>query len=460
MSQRLVVVSNRVTVPRAGEPQAGGLAVALRGALETYGGLWFGWNGRVGERTGPPEKTEHAGVTYATVPLTRQEHDDYYLGYANEVLWPLCHFMLSAMDYRRSYRDCYWAVNAAFAEHLLPMIGGDDILWIHDYHLIPLADTLRRSGVDRPMGFFLHIPFPSYSLLRALPDHRQILKDLCQYDLLGFQTHNDLRAFRTAVVETMAARILDDDIIEVQGRRLRASVFPVGIEVDELSDLAARSRYSRRVERLLRSLQDRDLVIGVDRLDYSKGLPKRFQSFERFLEQQRNRHGRLVYMQIANPSRSEIPEYQDLRRQLEEMAGHINGRFSDFDWMPLRYLHKSFARASLLGFYRNARAALITPLRDGMNLVAKEYVAAQDPDDPGVPVLSELAGAARELEAALLVNPFDIDATAEALERALSMPAEQRRERYHAMIEVLRRNDLTRWREEFLHQLRQGCEAG
>ncbi|MDZ7747961.1 MAG: trehalose-6-phosphate synthase [Halofilum sp. (in: g-proteobacteria)] len=456
---RLVVVSNRVTVPKSRQkPQAGGLAVALTGALAEYGGIWFGWNGQVvRDPPAEPELTEVDGITYATTPLSRPEYDEYYAGFSNEVLWPVCHFMLGRMEFRPEYRDTYLATNERFAAQLAPLIRGDELVWVHDYHLIPFARALRRHGIQRPIGFFLHIPFPSYGLLRAMPGWREWLRALAEYDLVGLQTPEDRRALETSLVYGLGARFVQGGV-ELEGRLVRTTAQPVGVEVDSLARMAASSAGSRRVRRLIDSLGSRDLIIGAERLDYSKGLPNRFDAYESLLAHHRERHGRTVFMQIASPSRENIAEYEQLREALESKAGHINGVYADFDWVPTRYMNKTFARASLLGFFRIARVGLVTPLRDGMNLVAKEFVAAQDPEDPGALVLSELAGAATELESALIVNPFDTEGMGDALERALSMPLAERRERWQHMIEVLRDNDLTAWRTRYVADLQAAAD--
>jgi trehalose 6-phosphate synthase len=451
---RLVVVSNRVPVPRSRQkPTAGGLAVALEGALADYGGIWFGWNGKVDDRVPEQAATiEHEGITYATTPLSHGEYHRYYAGYANCVLWPLCHFMLAGLDYRPEYRTAYYAVNARFAEQLAQLLKGDELIWVNDYHLIPMAEHLRALGVNRPIGFFLHTPFPSLDLLRALPDWRDLLGALAEYDLIGVQTENDRRALEQSLVYGLGAKFVEGGV-ELAGRRVRTIALPVGVDVDDLADTASNSSDSRRVRRLTESLRSRDLIIGAERLDYSKGLPQRFDAYEWLLTHHEDRRGRTVYMQIVSPSRESVRAYEHLREQIESKAGHINGIFADFDWVPTRYINKTFARASLLGFFRISKVGLITPLRDGMNLVAKEFVAAQDPVNPGVLVLSELAGAAAELDSALLVNPYDTDGMGAAIERALSMPQAERIERWQDMITALRRNDLSTWRQRYLDQL-------
>lgn len=451
---RLVVISNRVPNMRSSQPAAGGLAVALLGALEAHGGLWFGWSGTVTEETvTEPHIETHRGIDFATLPLSRTDYERYYLGYANEVLWPVCHYNLGAMDYRREYAESYRRVNELFADALVEQLQGDELIWAHDYHLIPLARELRRRGCRQRMSFYLHIPFPAHDLLRAMPGFRERLRELCEYDHIGFQTSADQRAFIASVVYGLGGILEAEGVLRVGNRRVRTGVYPVGIDVDEIGQTADEAMSSTRVNRLLRGLDTRDLVVGVDRLDYSKGLPQRFQAIDALLSDYPHRQGHTVFMQIASPSREAIPEYESLRRQLEQMTGHINGRFADLDWMPIHYLHKTFARGSLMGLYRSARAALITPLRDGMNLVAKEFVAAQDSDNPGVLVLSELAGAAEELDAAIQVNPYDVDAIAAGLNEALAMPLAERRERHEAMMSRLRENNLTAWRQRVLRDL-------
>lgn len=453
---RLVVVSNRVPVPRSQQkPQAGGLAVALEGALAEHGGIWFGWNGKVVDHVpAEPDTAEREGITYATTPLSEVEHDRYYAGYANTVLWPVCHFMLGSLDYHPEYRESYHAVNARFADQLTRLLTGDELVWVNDYHLIPMARQLRARGVDQPIGFFLHTPFPSFDLLRALPDWRDLLAALAEYDLIGVQTENDRRALDQSLVYGLGAEFAEEGVW-FNGHLVRTTAHPVGVDVEDLAQTAADSAGTRRVGRLVESLGSRDLIIGAERLDYSKGLPQRFDAYEWLLANHEERHGRTVYMQIVSPSRENVRAYNTLRRQLESKAGHINGIYADFDWVPTRYINKTFARGSLMGFFRIAQVGLITPLRDGMNLVAKEFVAAQDPTDPGVLVLSELAGAAAELDTALLVNPYDTDSMGAALERALSMPREERVERWQHMIAALRAKDLVSWRQGYVDELQE-----
>ncbi|MCH7957785.1 MAG: alpha,alpha-trehalose-phosphate synthase (UDP-forming) [Proteobacteria bacterium] len=454
---RLVVVSNRVAVAPDAKTRAGGLAVALQDALRQHGGVWFGWSGKVvPQTTAEPTITKDGAITYATVDLSRKNSAEYYNGFANRSLWPLFHYRLDLTAFSKQNYSGYLRVNTMFAEKLLPLLEASDLIWVHDYHLIPLGEELRKKGVTQPMGFFLHTPFPAMEIFIALPSHYALVRALCSYDVVGFQTENDLRAFLDYIVHEAGGSILGDHLIRAFGRTVRVEVFPIGIDTEDFVKSAKQAADSESTKRLRKRVGKRLWLIGVDRLDYSKGLVERFHSFERLLETRPEYRGKVTLMQIAPPTRSEVPEYREIRRNLETEAGHINGRFADFDWTPIHYLNKSFKRQNLAGFFRVSRIGLVTPLRDGMNFVAKEYVAAQDARDPGVLVLSRFAGAARELDAALLVNPFDYDAVADAMARGIEMPLEERRERWAAMMVKLRANTLSTWRDSFLKALAEG----
>ncbi|HET6545540.1 MAG TPA: alpha,alpha-trehalose-phosphate synthase (UDP-forming) [Rhodanobacteraceae bacterium] len=453
---RLVVVSNRVALPK--ETRAGGLASALHAALAERGGLWFGWSGRIAATPSEQPKIERDGpISYALFDLTRQDYETYYLGFANRTLWPLFHFRPDLVDYSRRHLDGYLRVNRLFAERLARLLRPDDQVWVHDYHLIPLARELRALGVTARIGFFLHVPLPPPELLLTLPGHAALLDAFTAYDLVGFQIASDLRAFRGYLEHEMQAT-LDDagTITAANGRTFCAGAFPISIDTALIARQAQAAMTQGATRRLIASLQGRALAIGVDRLDYSKGLPERFEAFGRFLSQHAGRRSQISFLQIAPPSREEVKEYRELRLHLEGVAGAINGRFAEPDWVPIRYVNRSFQQSTLAGFHRVAHIGLVTPLRDGMNLVAKEFVAAQAPDDPGVLVLSRFAGAALELRQAIIVNPWDVDDTAEGIERALAMSLAERRERWHTMYEYLQTHDITRWRNDFLAALADG----
>ena len=451
---RLIAVSNRVADPRAGTA-AGGLAVGLLAALKKHGGVWFGWGGQTckGEPS-EPQALRRGRISYVTTDIDEYDFDDYYNGYANGCLWPLCHYMLGFFRYERRFGRAYEHVNTLFARKLRPILQPGDLIWAHDYHLFPLARELRRAGIDNPIGFFLHVPFPNIDVLRTLPGHRLLLEMLTQYDVVGFQTEHDVRSFIEGLARSgFLEAELGDDRYRACGREFTASAYPIGIDVPGVIRMAQRSVHSATVSRMVRGLVGRDLIIGVDRLDYSKGLPERFRSFEALLQNYPDTRGRLVFMQIAPPTRSGVRAYQDIREELERSAGHINGGYAEPDWVPIRYLNKGFSRSMLMGLFRAAQIGLVTPLRDGMNLVAKEYVAAQNPENPGALVLSPHAGAAAELDAAIIVNPFDTEGVAEAIQQAVNMPLVERIERHQAMMSVLQRNDINAWTERFVADL-------
>jgi trehalose 6-phosphate synthase len=452
-NRRLVVVSNRVSVDSE-KPDSGGLAVAIRAALESSGGVWFGWSGAVDDTAAGDLKTVVRGpLTYATLDLSQRDFDQYYLGFANRVLWPLFHLRAGLVDYSRRDFTGYLRVNRMFARELAPMLLPQDLVWVHDYHMIPLGRELRRLDQGQKFGFFLHTPFPPAELLRVLPNHRDLAEALCAYDLVGFQTKSDLHGFCDYLLRWAGAEDLGHGVLRAFGHIVRAQVFPIAIDVATVAAQAKTAETSRHFRRLRQSLGERTLMIGVDRLDYSKGLPQRFAAFEQLLETYPETRGRIVFMQIAPPSRSEVPEYQQIRRTLAASAGNINGRYGEFDWTPLRYINKSFSHRILTGFFRAARIGLVTPLRDGMNLVAKEYVASQPADDPGVLVLSCFAGAAQELGEAVVVNPHDIEGMADGIRQGLTMSLGERKERWTAMMATIEHNDITRWRESFVATL-------
>jgi trehalose 6-phosphate synthase len=454
---RLVVVSNRVSIPDRGT-RAGGLEVAIKAALKHQDGLWFGWSGRVDGR-GQPKIIEGNNLSYVTVDLSRDDHQEFYNGFANRVLWPIFHYRLDLAEFTRRDLGGYMRVNEYYAGHLERLLRPDDIIWVHDYHLIPLAKALRDRGHKNRIGFFLHIPCPPPEILTALPNHEQLVPALGAYDLVGFQTKVDAANFTRYLTEECGLARYSDDTFIFGERTVRVGAFPVGVETEAFARLARRSIESPFVREVLESLSGRAMVIGVDRLDYTKGLPQRMDAFERFLNNYSDWRGKVTYLQITPRSRTGIPEYADIGRLTGEAVSRINGTFGEASWTPLRYINKAHSRTALAGLYRAARAALVTPLRDGMNLVAKEYVAAQDPADPGVLVLSRFAGAAHECADALLVNPYDPEGVANAINRALSMPLEERVRRYARMFKVLSQNDLTHWAQRFAAALQEPSDG-
>jgi trehalose 6-phosphate synthase len=448
---RLVVVSNRVAPVQEGEASTGGLATGVLDALRQKGGIWLGWSGNI--RDVPEQQPEQAmgAISLFTIDLSREDYDLYYRGFANGTLWPVLHYQIGLGRFEWPEYEGYRRVNRIFAQALVKLVDGDDLVWVHDYHLLHVAESARAAGLTNRIGLFLHTPFAAPGVFMTIPAHAELFRAICQYDLLGFQTEVDRAAFMDYAIRHGGGTV-QGEVLSVFGRFVRMGVYPISVHVDEVRASAELPRNRRQATRIRAALLDR-LILSVDRLDYSKGLPRRFAAFERFLADFPAHHGLVTFMQIAPPSRSDIETYQVIRRQLEGEAGRINGRFAEVDWVPLRYLNKSYDRNVLMPLYAAAQACLVTPLRDGMNLVAKEFVAAQDPDDPGVLVLSEFAGAARELHDALIVNPYDESGVAAAIDRALLMKLEERQERHRAMLMVMRENSLERWRDRFVADL-------
>ena len=451
---RLVVVSNRVPAPSAAGAQAGGLAVALESLMESRGGLWFGWSGRtVDAPSKTPRRLETGRVRFATVDLSVEEHERYYNEFSNSTLWPLLHSMPELMTFDRRNATVYRAVNQRFADALVPLLTPNDLIWVHDYHLMCMPAMLREQGVTAPIGFFLHIPFPSPDVLASVPEAGPLVRDLLASDLLGFQTQNDLDNFAEAAVRLADAQRLPGGWVGVAGRRVRLGVFPVEIEAREFAGIAEDAWRSVPAERLRRSLGGQQLILGVDRMDPTKGLVQRLAGYRRLLETREHYHRRITFLQIAAESRKDVVAYQDLRHNVEREAGGINSAFSEPDWTPLRLIARAGARATMAGYMREARVGLVTPLRDGMNLVAKEFIAAQDPQDPGVLVLSRFAGAARQLDSAVLVNPYDVDEMADAIDIALSMSLVDRKARWRACWSAIEDASALGWGRSFLAAL-------
>ncbi|VYU76559.1 alpha,alpha-trehalose-phosphate synthase [Metakosakonia massiliensis] len=450
---RLVVVSNRIAPPDDKKSSAGGLAVGILGALKSTGGLWFGWSGEIGDEDAPLQKVSRGNITWASFNLSEENYDQYYSQFSNAVLWPAFHYRLDLVKFQREAWEGYQRVNSLLADKLLPLLEEDDILWIHDYHLLPFAQELRKRGVNNRIGFFLHIPFPTPEIFNALPPNAELLEALCDYDLLGFQTDSDRLAFLDCISVQTRLTTRSDKSHTAWGKNFQTEVYPIGIEPDEIAQQAS-GPLPPKLAQLKNELKNVKNIFSVERLDYSKGLPERFLAYETLLEKYPQHHGKIRYTQIAPTSRGEVQAYQDIRHQLETEAGRINGKYGQLGWTPLYYLNQHFDRKVLMKVFRYAEVGLVTPLRDGMNLVAKEYVAAQDPANPGVLVLSQFAGAANELTAALIVNPYDRDDVAAALDRALTMPLAERIARHAEMLDVIKRNDIDHWQQRFISDLK------
>jgi trehalose 6-phosphate synthase len=363
----------------------------MAAVLKLRGGLWFGWSGNSREEgNSKPQMRTRGPITYAVCDLSCRDSNQYYCGFANRTLWPICHYRLDLADLSECNAAAYFRVNEHFARELNGLLRQDDIIWVHDYHLIPLARFLRQLGCANRIGFFLHIPWPGPAVASALPNYQRLLRSFGAYDVVGFQTQADVENFRDCIVSANAGLTVGGVLCEIDGRWLRAGAFPIGIDTDAFARQACAGEKNSALKCALANLHDHDLIIGVDRLDYSKGLNQRVKAFASFLEGSLvSARRRTTMLQITPNSRSEIPEYVRMQRELAEEVGRINGRFGDVDWTPLHYINKPMSRAALAGLYRVSRVGLVTPLRDGMNLVAKEYVAAQPADDPGVLILSQ-----------------------------------------------------------------------
>ena len=452
---RLIVVSNRVNPPTAGADETvGGLAMALAAALREYSGLWFGWSGEVAAAfTGELHTRSVGGVTTATVDLDEADYQEYYNGYANRTLWPLFHYRPDLAAYDRSFGEGYDRVNRRFAETLRPLLRPDDLIWVHDYHLIPLARELRRLGVGNRIGFFLHIPWPAHQLVVTLPRHRALVEALFDYDLVGFQTAEHMQAFEGYVAAEASGTLSPAGFARAFDKTTRIDAFPIGLDAAEFTRLADSARAHHAFDVMAAHSVFRKMIVGVDRLDYSKGLEERMAGVERLLALYPEFRREILMLQIAAPSRDDVEAYQNERGKLDAICGRINGEYGDMDWTPIHYVNRNYRRDELAGVYRVAAVGLVTPLRDGMNLVAKEYVAAQNPADPGVLVLSRFAGAATQLKDALIINPNSPEEIADALRRALLMPLAERRRRWEALSENVHREDVTAWRDSFVQAL-------
>jgi trehalose 6-phosphate synthase len=453
----LVVVSNRVSRGQANEPMTGGLAAALLPVVENSGAIWVGSSGRVrdGNLKEPFAEIEALGAgALALLDLPAAHYGGFYEGFANSALWPALH---SRTDLIRATREDYLSyreVNAFMARALLRFRKDDTLFWVQDYHFLALGAELRDLGVTQPIGFFLHTPWPSSALIAGVPHHHELIEAMLAYDLIGFQTEEDCENFLGYVQNDLGLAVHDGVIVSHHGRS-RAAVFPIGIDVEKFAQAAAKATSHPEVSRLRRSLDGEKLAIGVDRLDYSKGLTNRVRAFDAMWTEQPSLLRTASLLQIATPSRGAIEAYGNLQSEVAKLVSDVNGRHGEVDWTPIRYLNKGYSQTVLAGLYRTAQVGVVTPLQDGMNLVAKEYVAAQNAADPGVLVLSKFAGAANELDAALLVNPHDIDGMARTIATALTMPLTERRMRYEAMMAKLRRGTIRQWFNDFVDQLRE-----
>ncbi|WP_084397881.1 alpha,alpha-trehalose-phosphate synthase (UDP-forming) [Henriciella aquimarina] len=448
---RLVVISNRV--PHAATAP-GGLAAAMQDALSGRDSLWFGWSGETTQQASHNVRFKHDGrTTYALTDICDEDYAGYYEGFANRMLWPAFHYRLDLSRYAEADYTAYRRVNRQFAQRVAPLIRPDDLIWIHDYHLIPLAAELRQLGIDNRIGFFSHIPFPSPEVFHAIPHHHELIEGFAACNLVGFQSARDRANFERYVCTFADGFWRSDGRVCLGDRIVRAGTYPIGIDAEDFRNKALAPEVSGIAEKLSRAAAGRKMILGVDRMDYSKGLPERVEAMEALFRLYPELVGECQLIQVAPVSRGGVEAYAALRQRLETAVGHVNGAYSTLDWSPVRFVAKAVPRNEVAAMMRVAKVALVTPLRDGMNLVAKEYVAAQDPDDPGVLVLSEFAGAAEQLSGALVINPHNPDDQARAIARAVSMPRAERVARYWENREVLAARDANWWSSSFLADL-------
>jgi trehalose 6-phosphate synthase len=452
MMDRLVIVSNRVPLPSSGT-HAGGLTVALEALISKRGGLWFGWSGRVSSEDQSVTMTKSGMVDYATIDLSQAEYDRYYNNFSNGFLWPLLHSMPELMTFNRRDAQAYRGVNARIMDCLLPLLQPSDIIWIHDYHLMPLAAQMRTRGVRNRIGFFFHVPFCGSDMISLAPCANDLITGVLAADLIGFQTPGDRDNFAAAAQRLAGAVATGPHDLILAGHRTKLGVFPVEIDATEFARIAEKSWRMTQTERLRRSLDSQSLILGVDRLDPSKGIVQRLDGYRRLFQRQPDWRRRTTLLQIAAVSRQDVSSYRELRLAVDSAAGCLNSEIGDPDWLPVRVIARAVDRDIVAGYLRQAKIGLVTPLRDGMNLVAKEFVAAQDPQDPGVLVLSRFAGAARQLDGALLVNPRDPDDIAAALDQGLKMSLCDRQERWHSMWGIIEAATPLQWGQSFVAAL-------
>lgn len=464
---RLIIVSNRLpfALDSAGEdlwtvtPAVGGLVSAVEPVLRERGGTWIGWPGIAGKIPQGPlaEATRDAGYNVVPVALSETERNEFYYGYSNEVIWPLFHDLQNFCNFEPAYWQAYKQVNERFADAIIRNARPDDFIWVHDYHLMYVAQALRERSGSQPLSaltFFLHIPFPPYDIFSKLPQPRRLLGALLQFDLLGFQTRRDVRNFlqcaRRVMPDTKVLSRGETHMIRFEKRKIRLGYFPIGIDFESFENGARSEDVTRRSQQLRANFPDCQLMLGSDRLDYSKGIPERLRSFREALERYPEMRGRVVLIQIVVPSRVDIPRYHEFKGRIDRLVGDINGRFSTSTWTPVQYYFRGLHREDLLAHYRACDIAFITPLKDGMNLVAKEYCACRTEED-GVLILSQFAGAAEQLKPdALLVNPYDVEQMADTISTAFRMGETERCARMKRMRRHVRKENVFWWVDSFL----------
>ena len=465
--RRLVVVSNRlphVEAP-ADEQEArvapvGGLAIALRAPLEKRRALWVGWSGSTsdGQPSNVTNRAEVRGIDLASFDLAPSEVRLFYNGFSNRTLWPLLHSFPDKMAVRHDYYRGYMRTNRRFAEIVMSLLREDDVVWVHDHHLMPLGRELRRLGWTGELAWFLHTPVPPAEVFGLLPWASELLESILEYDLVGVHTRRYARNLFDSL-STEVPGLVIGDTFRYKGRSLTIRVHPIGTDFEGIRRMAEEVDRRSAEQTVGGAPEGHKFVLSVDRLDYTKGIVHRLRIFEYLLDHYPTLRGKVSIIQVSAPSRTRVPEYVDERRQVDQLVGQVNGRFAEANWTPIRYLYRSYPQTELVSFFRRADVCVVTPLRDGMNLVVKEYVAAQEANDPGAVVLSRFCGAADSMKDAILVNPYDIEATAAAIYRALNMSRRERVRRWRSMIADVQTQTAEAWSEAFLGDLDEICES-
>lgn len=465
---RLIVVSNRlpIVVKKSGENRyelresSGGLVTAMTPVLKRDGGVWVGWAGNYEEEgialeTLLRQEEKNLAYSYETVDINLKEYELYYKGFCNEILWPLFHNLSVYCNFKADYYKAFKRVNRKFAKTVTEVLIDNDFIWIHDYHLINTGEELRKSGIQNKIAFFLHIPFPPAETFNRIPWRLQIVKALLAYDLIGFQTKTDKKNFLEVVATCIEegeinAKMVDSATIVGKKRENRVAVFPISIDYDEFSDAAGSKPVVQKYREIKEGYHGQKIILGVDRLDYSKGIPQRLKAYRTLLKRNPQLHTKVKLIQIMVPSREDIIEYGNLKREIEQMVGEINGRFSRPGWIPIQNCYCTLSREELLAYYRASDIALVTPLKDGMNLVAKEYCVTNI-DREGVLILSKFAGVRQQFKNnALSVNPFDEESVVDALKKALFMESDEKHKRMKKMQKNVRKFDIYWWVDAFL----------
>ena len=456
----VVIVSNRLPVVISYKrdkleikPSPGGLVTGLNSVKKSRGTLWIGWPGLLGLKGDVKSSVYEILRIKDMVPvfLSREEYNRYYEGFSNKTIWPLFHYFTEYAEYEREYWDAYKRVNSKFAEIIIQNSDADSVIWVHDYHLMLLPGLLREANPDSRIGFFLHIPFPSFEIFRLLPWRDEILKGILGADLIGFHTYDYLRHFLSSVKHILGVEHVFNELI-IDDRIVKVDTFPLGIDVDRFVHAESDIFVRKNIEKLEKKYFGRKVIISVDRLDYTKGIIQKLSSFDRFLEEYPEYRGKVVLVLIVVPSRWKVEYYRELKEDIDRYVGKINGKYSSVDWSPIQYFYRMFRQDELISFYKISDMAIVTPFRDGMNLVAKEFIASTWPKG-GVLILSEMAGAAIELSEAIIVNPNNVGEIVAAIKSALEMSPVEAKEKAKVMLGKLKRYDVYRWVGDFLDSL-------